>query len=157
MDLSRFFFYLDPVVARQEDPPIFAVFGRLERSVATFDFHGDVLQRSAIAVGHEPADAAVGLADEADERLSVFAPVEWQLGRWRVLAAGHFNGDLHRSRPNVGIVLSPARQRVPGRSVGRPVGERRGAGLAGHTLIHGGVIAGVQRGQVMEDIVIRRL
>ena len=148
--------HLNAIVAGQKDAPEFAVFRCLKRSVAPFDFHGDVLQRPAVPVENETAHSSVGLANKADKGRPMFAPVDGQFRCRRVLAAGHFDGDLHRARPDVRIVLSSARQRIPGGSVGRPVGERGRAGLARHSLVHGSVIACVRGRQMMEDVIIWR-
>ena len=86
----------------------------------------------------------------------MLAPVDGQFRCRRVFATGHFDGDLHRARPDVRVILSPARQRVPGRSVGRPVGEGGRAGLARHSLVHCGVITCVRGRQMMEDVVVWR-
>ena len=58
--------HLDAVVAGQEDAPEFAVFRSLERSITTFDFHGDVLERAPVSVQNEAAHSSMSLADKLD-------------------------------------------------------------------------------------------
>ena len=86
----------------------------------------------------------------------MFGPVDGQLGCRRIFAARHFNGHFHRSSPDVRVILRSAGQRIPSSAVCRSIGERRRAGLAGKAEVHGRMVPGVQIGQMLKHIVIRR-
>jgi hypothetical protein len=60
---------LNSVVAGQQQTPEFAVFGRLERGISTFDFHGHILQRTSVGVQDETTNAPVSLAQKAHQWL----------------------------------------------------------------------------------------
>lgn len=96
------------------------------------------------------------LACVTDAYQLIVLPVFLELIGRRELAAGDLQRDLHAAIPHIVKVLHAAGQRIPGGTVCDAILEGRRGRLACHAPGHLGMVAGIDQGQVLEDIVVGR-
>lgn len=146
---------LEDVGSRHEDPPIFPKRSRLGSKVAILDLDARLRDGVTRWVPHDPFHSPMGLSDVSDQSRPVVLPEFRQGVARRELAAAHLQRQFHDAVPDVVVVLHPAGQIVPSRSIGRPVGKLLIAGIARAGGAHFAVVESVGRCQMFKSVVVR--